>query len=86
MSFDENHYIEFIPRITHKDIKTIFSMILKHTHHLTINDFYYDISCGSHRFYIFENKKKTYVNQQIQIERELHELYKDGIIRYAGFQ
>ncbi len=83
---NKEHYIEILPRNKNKDINTIMKMILRNTHGISIEDFNYDESCKYPRFYIYMNKTRVYVNNLIQIERELHELYKDGIIQYVGYQ
>ena len=80
-----NNYIEIIPRGNNKVID-IFKKILRYENKLTIDDFNLDLKCTYPRFFIYKDKTDIYINRLFHIERELHELYKEGIIQYAGYQ
>ena len=87
-AINNNNYIEFITTKLYKrkNIKDIFTQIIKYTNKLSIDDFYLNMECSIPRFVIYKDKEDLYINQLHIIKKNIIELYQKDVIQYAGYQ
>ena len=87
-AINNNNYIEFITTKLYKgkNIKDIFTQIIKYTNKLSIDDFYLNMECSIPRFVIYNDKEDLYINQLHIIKKNIIELYQKDVIQYAGYQ